>query len=73
MSKYARLQHGDYSAKVKENRHKIVGLKRYRVRRARMPDFIKMDAVRIMVDYPPGHEPRKGKHGRLRTQRIFID
>jgi hypothetical protein len=28
-SKYARLQHGDYSAQVKQNRHKLMELNRY--------------------------------------------
>ncbi len=33
----------------------------------RIPGFIKMGAVRIMADYPPGHELRKEKHGCLQT------
>jgi len=37
-----------------------------RERLAGIPDFTKTDDAKIMAAYPPGREPRKGKHGRLR-------
>ena len=42
-------------------------LKPGRVHCARIPGFMKTDAVRITADYPSGREQRKGKHGRLQT------